>query len=202
MKKAIGRKNLRTGATVHGIIELLGPPAVLPGEDAAKYEVLQARVLAAVEPRDAIEEIFARDIADLTWEIARGRRLKANLMLACAHAGLMRVLKPLIGQTEAAELAQGWAKGGVAAKAAVARHLAAAHLTIDAVMAETLTVKLDQVERFEALIASGEARLAAALQEIDRHRKVCAELLEAVDEIVEAEFSPVEPQKGLPGSAA
>ena len=77
-----------------------------------------------------------------------------------------------------------------------------AHLTIDAVTAETLALKLDPIERFEALIASGEARLAAALQEIDRHREVCAELLQAVDDIVEAEFSPVEPQKGLPRGAA
>lgn len=88
------------------------------------------------------------------------------------------------------------------AKAKVVRHLAAAHLTIDAVTAETLTLKLEQIERFEALIASGEARLAAALHEIDRHRSVCTELRQAAEDVVEAEFSPIEPQTGLPGGAA
>ena len=68
-------------------------------------------------------------------------------------------------------------------------------------MAETLTVKLDQIERFQALIASGEARLAAVLREIDRHRSVCAELLQAAEDVVEAEFSQIE-QTSLPGGAA
>jgi len=202
MKNAISNKCLGADGEEFGIADLLGPPPVLHGEDVAKFNQLQVRVVAAIKPRDAIEEIFARDIGDLTWEIARGRRLKASLLLACAHTGLRRVLTPLVGQTEAGQLSEAWAKGDVAAKTKVARHLAAAHLTIDAVTAETLALKLDQIERFEALIASGEARLAAALQEIDRHRDVCAELLKAVDDIVDAEFSPVEPQKGLLRGAA
>ena len=110
------------------LAELLGPPPLVPGEDVAKFEELEARVLAAIRPRDAIEEILARDIADLTWEIVRGRRLKASLLLACAPAGLKRVLTPLIGRAEAGELSEAWAKGGIDAKAKVARHLAAAHL--------------------------------------------------------------------------
>lgn len=97
----------RLSATSHvSIAELLGPPAVLPGEDMAKFEGLQACVLGAIKPRDAIQEILARDIVDHTWEIARGRRLKAALLRACAHAGLTRVLTPLVGLTEAGQLAE------------------------------------------------------------------------------------------------
>jgi hypothetical protein len=187
MKKSYAINMLdKTVAEWGSIADLLGPPAVLPGEDVARFEQLQARVLAAIKPQDAIEEILARDIVDLAWEIAR--RLKAALLRACAHAG-------------AGSLAQGWVQGGVDAKVKVMRRLAAANLTIDAVTAETLTIKLDQMERFEALIASGEARLAATLREIDRHRSVWAELLQAAADVVEAEFSPIA-QARLPAGAA
>jgi hypothetical protein len=56
---------------------LLGPPAVTNHEDEAAYHELFARVSAAVKPRDFLEEIWLRDIADLTWETLRMRRLKA-----------------------------------------------------------------------------------------------------------------------------
>ena len=35
-----------------------GPPLLLPGEDAAAYDALLARICAAVKPVDIIEEIF------------------------------------------------------------------------------------------------------------------------------------------------
>jgi hypothetical protein len=44
---------------------LLGPPAVVFGEDIDKFNQLQTGVLAAIKPRDAIEEILARD--DAKW---------------------------------------------------------------------------------------------------------------------------------------
>ena len=48
--------------------DLLGPPPLLAGEDLAAYEALHARIFKAISPADAIEEIWAGDIADLTWE--------------------------------------------------------------------------------------------------------------------------------------
>jgi hypothetical protein len=61
---------------------LFGQPQLLPGEDAAAYDQLLARIRAAVNPIDVIEEMFITDLADLEWEVLRWRRLKSSLILA------------------------------------------------------------------------------------------------------------------------
>jgi hypothetical protein len=92
---------------------LLGPPPLLEGEDASAYEALKLRILSAVKPEDAIEEMWVRDVLDLLWETARLRRLKANLMHAAAHEGLRRLLDPLVYFTSLDGLVQGWAYGSL-----------------------------------------------------------------------------------------
>jgi hypothetical protein len=61
-----------------------GPPPLLDGENKADYDDLYARVAAAVQPADFLEEIWVRDTVDLTWEILRLRRLKIALFNADA----------------------------------------------------------------------------------------------------------------------
>jgi hypothetical protein len=204
MTKSIITKKPRCGSPAGtSIADLLGPPPVILGEDARKFEELHTRITAAMKPREAIEEIWVRDVADLTWEVLRLRRLKASLLLTCAHAGLVRVLKPLVGSTEAEQLAAAWAKRDAAAVAKVKSLLAASELTVDAIMAETLTLKLEQTERFEAMIAVAEARLAAALREVDRHRATLAGALRAtVEDIEDAEFEEIPAQPSLPEASA
>jgi hypothetical protein len=202
MTRSITTKKPSCGSAT-SIADLLGPPPVILGEDARKFEELQARITAAVKPQEAIEEIWVRDVVDLTWEVLRLRRLKASLLLTCAHAGLVRVLKPIVGSTEAEQLAVAWAKREAGAVAKVKSLLAASELTVDAIMAETLTLKLEQTERFEAMIAAAEARLAAALREVDRHRDALARALRAtVEDIEDAEFEEVPAQPSLPEASA
>jgi hypothetical protein len=67
---------------------LLGPPPLLEGEDPAAYDALYERVKAAVEPGDALEEIWARDVVDLIWETLRLRRLKVKFLNGYANEGL------------------------------------------------------------------------------------------------------------------
>src|SRR5271166_1136848 len=50
------------------------------GESAESYASLGARAVVAVKPRNFIEEIFLRDVVDLTWEIIRLRKFKARLL--------------------------------------------------------------------------------------------------------------------------
>src|ERR1700755_1264701 len=71
------------------------PPPRINGEDAAAYDDLATRIRAVLQPRDIFEELWARDVADLAWEVLRLRRLKAHLMRACAYEGMMEVLDPL-----------------------------------------------------------------------------------------------------------
>ena len=65
--------------------ELLGPPALIAGEDPGQYDELLERVRADVTPTDSLEEIWVRDIVDLVWETRRWRRLKASLLQVARH---------------------------------------------------------------------------------------------------------------------
>jgi hypothetical protein len=168
--------------------DLLGPPPVIAGEDAQEFWELLERVRDDVKPDDMLEEIWVRDAVELVWEARRLRRLKASVFEVGAHEGLARVLRPFVDSLEADELAEKWLRRHRKLKE-VDERLAAAGLSMDAVMAETLASRLDDVERIERMIATVEARLAAALREIDRHRAVLAERLRgATQEIADAEY--------------
>ena len=56
----------------------LGPPPLFEGGDAAAYDERLARIAEAMKPEDIFVELWARDIADLDWEVSRLRRLQAE----------------------------------------------------------------------------------------------------------------------------
>ena len=108
----------------------LGPPCLLPGEDLAVYDELLARLSGSVKASDIIEEIWVRDIVDLSWEVSRLRRLKTDLIAATTHEGLQRVLQPLSDWSSSTALSQAWAKRDANAIKAVEGMLASAELKI------------------------------------------------------------------------
>ena len=73
-------------------------------------------------------------------------------------------------------------------------------------MAQTLSAKLDDIERIDRMLANAEARRHLVLREIDRHRAaVAARLRNATEAIEDAEYS--EPsqaglEQGNPPTAA
>jgi hypothetical protein len=60
--------------------QLFGPPPIIEGEKAKDYRKLLERVYGAIEPADFIEEIWARDLADVTWSMFRLRRVLAAML--------------------------------------------------------------------------------------------------------------------------
>ena len=176
-----------------GRLALFGPPPLLEGEDTAAYDDLLVRISGAVKPTDIFEEIWIRDIVDLVWEAFRLRRLKANLMKAVAHKGLREILEPLMGSLHAPDLAIAWATRERTAIKRVDELLASAGMTMDAVMAQTLSLKLNDVERIDRMIATAEGRRNAILRELDRHRTTWGQnLRRTVQEIEEAEIKVIE----------
>jgi hypothetical protein len=186
-----------------GRLALFGPPPLLEGEDTAAYDELLARISGAVKPADIFEEIWVRDIVDLVWEAFRLRRLKANLMTTVAHHGLRKILEPLMDWTEAHELAKAWAARDQSAIKRVDKLLASAGLTMDAVMAQTLSSSLDDIERIDRMIATAEMRRNAILREVDRHRTTWGqELRRAAQQAEDAEFKLIEAQSDKTKTAA
>jgi hypothetical protein len=154
-----------------GLSAPFGPPPLIDGENSAEYEELLARVSATVKPADILEDIWVRDVVDLVWEAWRLRRLKAALMAVNAHRGLSAALDPLVEWSERKALVADWIAREPEAIKRVDQILESAGLTMDAVMAQSLSIKLDDIERIDHMSALAEARRNAILREIDRHRE-------------------------------
>jgi hypothetical protein len=166
-------------------IPLFGPPPLFEGEDAKAYDELLMRISSAVKPVDILEDIWVRDLVDLTWDAFRLRRLKASVMTTNAHKGLSETLAPLVGGSDAQTLAEAWAARQSDVVEQVDKALGTAGLNMDAVMAQTLCLKLDEIERIDRMIAISEARRNTTLREIDRHRETLGQKLRRAMEQLE-----------------
>ena len=71
---------------------LFNPPPILEGEDAAAYDELVARICAAVELHDIIDEMHVADAVLSQWEVLRWHRLKRTLIQATA----LKALEPFL----------------------------------------------------------------------------------------------------------
>jgi hypothetical protein len=181
---------------------LLGPRPLIHGEDGTSYDVILERISADVVPADFVEEIWVRNVVDLVWESIRLRRLKSQLLHAAAHEGLERVLTPLLGWTRANQLSKTWASGDEQALCEVERLLGRAGLTIDAVMAQTLAARIDDVERIDRMAIVAEARRDAVLREIRSRRAAFGQALRRAGHAIDAEFEDVaEDLAPAPGGA-
>jgi len=188
-------------SSVADIRDLLGPPPILSGEDPGAYEALHDHIRTAVAPKDALEEIWVRDVADLVWEALRLRRLKASLFDTAAHKGLSELLKPLLPYMQISNLVESWARREPNAVAKVKELLKNAELDEDAIVAETFAVSAETFEKMDRLIAQAEVRRNAILREIDRHRDALAQRLRevALKLLPDGEFKEVESAKATDG---
>lgn len=73
-----------------------GPRPLIYGEDQAAYDDLLVQVWKTVNPADVLEEIWVRDVVDLTWEIFRCRWIKTNLIDLQTRERLIELLKGLL----------------------------------------------------------------------------------------------------------
>lgn len=169
------------------------PPSLFRDEDAPPYETLRARVAETVRPANVVEEIWVREVVELVWETLRLRRQKAALINSSAKEGMQRLLFAL-DYNDAIELARGWFARDPAAVADVEARLADAGLGIDAVMAQTLRLRLAEYEGMDRMLRSAEARRDAALLAIERHRAHFADTLRRAAQEAQkaAEQAPVE----------
>ena len=177
-------------------LALLGPRPLIDGKDGTNYDVILERISADVAPADFVEDIWVRNVADLVWDSIRLRRLKSQLLQADANEGVERLLASIIDRTRAEELCRKWALGDEEATGEVERLLGRAGLTFDAVMAQTLAARIDDVERIDRMIIIAEARRDAVLREIRSRRLAFGQALCRASEAIDAEFEDVAPAPG------
>jgi hypothetical protein len=155
---------------------IFDPPPLFEGEEKT-YEQLLIEVSRAVMPADFFENLWVRDFVYHTIEVFRHRRITRDLITVNAYKGLIETLTPLVGRAQAETLAEGWAARKPNVVEEVNKTLASAGLSADSILAQTFSVKLDEIERIEQMAAVAEARRDATLREIDRHRQTLGQKL-------------------------
>ena len=184
-------------------LALFGPAPLLEGEDSAAYDELLSRISGTIKPADVLEEMWVRDVVDLSWENFRLRRLKSNLLNANAHRGLKTVLESITSPGMAILLPKQWAARDADAIKEVDKLLASSDLTMDAVMAETLAYIIDDFERIDRMIMHTEARRNAILREVDRYRTSLGQALRrATNDIENSQILEISAQEITEGEAA
>ena len=151
---------------------LFGKPLLLPGETRSDFDSFFLAARDAIAPSNLIEEIFLHDFVHLAWDNLRLRRQKTGLMIAGAHKGLAALLRAFFTPQAADALAHGWANRDQERIRHVEEILVAAQMDMEAVMAETLSVRLEEFERVDAMTMRNEARRIAILRELEAHRAV------------------------------
>jgi hypothetical protein len=171
---------------------LFGPSPLTEGEDARQYDELQTRFSATIKPKDFLEEMWTRDVVDLTWDILRMRRLKAGLLTSVMSEGMDKILRQLLDWEEAHELSEAWSARDPEAIKSVDALLAARGLTMELAAARGFEASIDTFERIDRMAMAAEARRNSALRELERHRASLAQALrQASDDIIEAEYQDV-----------
>jgi len=179
---------------------LFGPPPLFDEEDTKVYDQLLTQVSTTVMPTDIFEDIWVRDVVDLTLAVFRLRRLTANLLKANEYKGLSETLAPLVGRSQAETLAEGWAARKPEVVEEVNKTLTSAGLTPDSILAQTFSLKLNDIERIEHMIALAEARRNATLHEIDRHRQTLGQKLRrAAQQLEDGQFRVIEHTTSIDG---
>jgi dsDNA-binding SOS-regulon protein len=153
------------------------------GESLDDYGQFLDRVIMALQPQDIFEEVWARQAVDQVWEAQRWRRCVADLVTLTQQEALVDVLRQLtpnpIAVVKAPQLAKEYFLGDKKAIDEVDRLLESAGLTWDVITAKALALRIEEVDRFSSWLTKAEARLAATLREIERHRTTFGKQLRA-----------------------
>ena len=93
-----GKARSSLNATRHG---LLSRQPMLADEDPAEFELLAQRLVEALAPASAMEEIIADDVVAVLWRLQRLRRVESALYAVGSSAPVLEALRRS-GETDAA----------------------------------------------------------------------------------------------------
>ena len=182
------RTDPRAGSSMHPSdrASIFGPPNLLTEEDPAAYELLRTRVLSKLNPPDIIEEMYAHDVTEFTWEIRRWRGAKKAFIASETLSALEETINSIFGRRRsdsarvsraARGLVKKWADRDPEAIGRVARLLSSAQTTIGAMEARVIIAKSGHIERMDRIISTAVKGRKAAFREIDRHRQTTTQAL-------------------------
>ena len=155
---------------------LCGQPPVLSTEITEAYNTMLLRLIESIRPRDFIERLFCKHMADCTWEIIRYTRHKTLLMERRHRQVLDSRAQHL---KAAAQKKQAGPADGKAGCETPTDAMRASLKEIEAVMlqsptefdhADALERGIDYAERLDKLLNAATARRDDVLRELERYR--------------------------------
>ena len=178
--------------------EFIGKPSLLETEVAADYDALLHRLAGTVKPKDAVEWIWIRDVADLVWEMRRLRGLRDGIVERRTGQGLRGVADSILSadydwielDTIKDRLVSHWNSGNPFQRRIVQRFLARRGVDFSQVHAAVYHAHLDELTKLEGLIANLGRRRDSILREIERRRDTVARRLR---DVTDAEFEITKP---------
>lgn len=184
---------------------MLGKPPLLATEDSNQYDALLAELAREVRPSDFIEWLWVKDIADLTWDIFRYRRIKASYVDGRFRSALVQQLNLALKRDkrasdksalhfdldrildEANKLANDFI-ANANTKEKRDKWLKAHGVNAKSITATSFDAAVDKLEAIERMLASVEYRRNNALQEIEGRRNALGRALrQTSDQIIEGE---------------
>jgi hypothetical protein len=173
-------------------------PALLKHESAQEFEKVLKELNLDIQPGNFTERMYVDDIANLTWDTLRYRRIKAGIVDNAFRHALENILRPFLRGPDGISMANLAAQGLASewfftqtAKDRVSALLKQAELDERAVEAEALRLRLSEIEKIDRLIASAEARRDKALRTVALYKEgFSKKLLQSSDRLLDADGVP------------
>ena len=211
------------------ILDILGAPPLLDIEEADHHGAMIARLVDAIRPRDVITWMLIRDLVDHRFDVARYRRIKAELMrhadpqaiehqITLLRRRLLSDVQMLTDKAEASLTAGPC--GGDETRAAIRARLAQDIARRQAVIGKAITDLeqscsteqelarrfeswAPQQERIDGLLETAERRFRTTLGDLERHLDGFAVALRAnLDKIIDMPLRADGPSGAKPRSSS
>jgi hypothetical protein len=161
---------------------LLGEAHLLPGEDRATYEALLTELAQTRAPKDTVEWLNVKDMADAAWEGERLKRLKTRLLTQRVEAELCRRLEGAVAKEGlepqacrncAQALSRGWARNDPKVIKKVLRLLPDG-IDLTLVTAQALLQGSETIDILERMLTTALKRRQQAAKDIETRRLLFA----------------------------
>jgi len=194
MGSALVKKSI--GKVPPSLETLFDDPPLIGGEKREDYEKLLSLIAAAINPRDEVVWVLARDFADLSWEIRRERKYKVQIikleelkskskLLSPARPSLLEI--PQMPPTTD-KLAELWSADAETLQI-MDNKLAKKGFDASFVMTQALKQASPQIEAIDRRIGNYELRRMAVLKTIEQYSEASARRLA---DVIEGEFTEEE----------
>jgi len=180
-----------------GLAQLFDDPPLVGDEKREDYDNLFSAVAAAIDPVDAIAWLLTRDIADLSWEIKRERRLKLQVIKSQEIEVVRRLLIPpkpeftMDLEDDPNDMKKEAEQWGADPKARRGIDKTLIEMGYDAsyIFRTALNRAAEHIDAIDRRIASYELRRMAAMRALEHYSEALARRVKAASDVIEGELT-------------